>query len=1131
MEKSNDTNQNQGAGTRTSKKFLLIALLLAVVVAIVWIKLRPGGSGENTAGDSSILAIDSVPDVQVFMPGFSVHELKLNLPNINALRYGADGKLYALAYDGHIYVLTDTDGDGLEDKAEIWWDKNLFVSPVAMAIAEEGIYVSSLNKLSLIQDLDRDGKAETEKIMATNWVKPDVYTGNSAGGVDALGVAKDKNGNVFYMLGAADFTNAYLVDSTGKAHYDINSQRGTVLKLAPGSKKPEIFCTGVRFLVAMAFNEEGDLFATDQEGATWLSNGNPYDELLHIEKGRHYGFPPRHPEYLPKVIDEPSVFDFRPQHQSATGLNFNLPVNGGPVFGPSYWKGDALVTGYSRGKVYRTKLVKTPSGYVAQNFIFASLSKLTVDACPSPDGAIVVSTHSGYPDWGQGPQAIGRLYKITYTNKNVPMPVSVWAATADQVKIAFDKPLKKEYLHDLAEKIKIEYGQYVETGDRFEVLRPGYRAVERQQAFPRRDLHVKSVELSTDGYILILNTNTQTEPVTYAVTLPAFSDDKKAPKSISQVPTIDISYKLNGVGVDWKSNTGNGQWNGYLPHLDLNVSMLQTEGITEINELRKFLKEPGQITFKTRLNLWHMLRPDKQPESELNYNLPPEDVNLILKSSGPLSIKAQDAIVSASTKKGAFYETRLLYKSTSEKAYPLEVSMETSGEEPHFEVFYTTAEDERPRALQNHRFFVPWLTEIFSNEVKRTTAIPELTGGNWERGKKLFFGQATCSSCHSFGGEGKDIGPDLSNLVFRDYQSVLRDIQDPSAAINPDFVGQIVNLKDDKTLIGMISYIKDSMVIRDITGQKTTVSQNDVKNTKAMATSLMPPGIDKALGPEKMKDLMTFLLTSLRPADYQHEIIFGSMRNKSEVNAVLNRSGSINSPESKSPKPLNILWVSGPKDHGPDEHNYPLQQQRWAELLSLADQVNVTKISEWPTQEAFDKSDVIVFFWDYPEFSEENGKQLDEYLARGGGLVYLHFAVDATEKPEALANRIGMAWRGGTSKFRHGEVALTFSDRNNPITRGFDKTTFVDESYWDLIKGNKEVNVLATVKEEDKDRPMIWTTTEGKGRVFVSILGHYDWTFDDPLFRILLLRGIAWAGAQDVNRLEEIATMGARVSN
>jgi len=46
----------------------------------------------------------------------------------------------------------------------------------------------------------------------------------------------------------------------------------------------------------------------------------------------------------------------------------------------------------------------------------------------------------------------------------------------------------------------------------------------------------------------------------------------------------------------------------------------------------------------------------------------------------------------------------------------------------------------------------------------------------------------------------------------------------------------------------------------------------------------------------------------------------------------------------------------------------------------------------------------------------------------------------------------------------------------------------------------------------------MWTTEKGQGRVFVSIRGHYCWTFDDPLFRILLLRGIAWTAKEPVDR-------------
>lgn len=1126
------TLQNSARPLKNKKKIFLFFLIF-FFISIVFFSLNsnyPSGEAENSTliSNQNSDRKNNIPAIQVLVPGFSVKELPVSLTNINVVRYGFDGRLYALAYDGHIYVLTDTDGDGIEDKAEYWWDKDLLVSPVGMVMAKEGIYVTSLNKVSLIKDGDKDGKAETEEIITSDWVKPSRYTGTSSGGVDAMGIARDKAGNIFFALGTANFTNAYLVDSLGKSHYDLNSQRGTVLKVSPGSSNREIFATGTRFPVALAFNEEGDLFASEQEGATWLPNGNPYDELLHIQEGRHYGFPPRHPEYLPNVIDEPSVYDYKPQHQSTTGLNFNLPVNNGPVFGPAWWEGDAIVTGYSRGKIYRTKLVKTPSGYVARNSIFASVAALAVDACISPEGGLVVATHSGFPDWGYGPEATGKLYKVTYTNPDVPIPVSIWASEPDQIKIAFDKPVNKEYLINLADEIEIEYGVYVEAGNRFEVLRPGYKAAERQRSFPREPLRVKNIDLSDDKRTVILNTFTHTSPVTYAITLPAFSSDKKIENSITQIPAIDLSYNLNGVKVNWQAKSGGEKWEGWVPHLDLKVSNALMKPITEHNALEKVLRKPGKVTFKTKLNLWNMLRPDIQPESTLDYNYSAEDVNFTFISSEPLEIIAPLASASKSVKKKGFYETKLTFKEVAEQAYELEVSMNTSHKAPVLELHYSTNEDPRPRALQLHRFFLPWLKDIYSNEISSVKEIPELAGGNWARGKQLFFGEAICSNCHSIGGKGKSIGPDLSNLIYRDYASVLRDISEPSAAINPDFLGHTVTLTDDRKLTGMVSYKKDSMIIQDIVGNRTAISLQDIKSTSPMSNSLMPPGLDKMLGEQKMKDLMTYLLTSLKPAEYSRNFGVPQIRNASEVNAVLRNRNTKS--ENKADKLLKILWVSGPKDHGPDEHDYPLQQERWTQLLSLADSVEVTNASQWPSPAQFNEADVIVFYWNYPEFNEEHGKQLDTFLQRGGGLVYLHYAVDATANPQALADRIGLVWKRGSSKFRHGRVELNFSENKHPITQGFEKTVFKDESYWQLVEGTKEINVLATANEEGNARPMLWTTTEGKGRVFVSILGHYNWTFDDPLFRILLLRGIAWSGHQPTDRFNDIVTMGARVN-
>ena len=71
--------------------------------------------------------------------------------------------------------------------------------------------------------------------------------------------------------------------------------------------------------------------------------------------------------------------------------------------------------------------------------------------------------------------------------------------------------------------------------------------------------------------------------------------------------------------------------------------------------------------------------------------------------------------------------------------------------------------------------------------------------------------------------------------------------------------------------------------------------------------------------------------------------------------------------------------------------------------------------------------------------------------------------------------------------------------------------------------------VIATQEEEKAPRPLFWSLERSKGRVFVSIPGHFSWTFDDPLFRVLLLRGIAWTAKEPVDRFNDLVWPGADV--
>jgi putative heme-binding domain-containing protein len=1071
------------------------------------------------------------PPVQVLIPGFTVRELPVDLPNINNIRYRADGKLVALGYNGNVYLLSASKKDGVEDKVELFYEnKGSVRAPIGMALTPpgykhgNGVFIACKGKVVLLVDSENCGKLDKEIIVATGWKE-------LAHGVDALGVALDKEGNVYFGLGCADYTNAYQIDKDGKSHYDIKSERGTIMKVSPDFKKREIIATGIRFPVSMAFNARGDLFATDQEGATWLPNGNPFDELLHIRKGVHYGFPPRHPKHLPDVVDEPSAFDYGPQHQSTCGLIFNESVNDGPVFGPKTWRGDALVAGYSRGKLYRTELVKSGTSYVARNQILACLNMLTVDSCVSPRGELVVAVHSGDPDWGNGPGGKGKLYKIIPVTVAPPRPVLIWPAGPGEVRVAFDQPLDPLALQGLSRNAVIEYGEHVRAGDRFEVKRPGYAAVQQQIAAPRRRLPILSAAVTPDRRTLVLTTIPQLHAAYHALTLPGWGPPvKPAANELPQHPVIDLDYDLSGVEARWQPREGPSE-TIWLPHLDLDVARRLTAGSPQHDRFWAAIARPGRLTIRTVLDLGNLYRPTVQPGSTLDHKRGLEKADVVIGTDVSTSIRIGKAdqtprLLQPRPGKTLYEVSPVTYEDNTR--LPAELVLETMGGDPHLWFYFVKELGDKSFSAPLTRFVLPWLEAGKPQETVRIVA-PELAGGNWARGRQLFFGnEANCYKCHKLNGSGGMIGPDLSNLVHRDYASVLRDIVEPSAALNPDHLAYIITLNNGKVITGVPrSTGKEKLIIGDVDGKEIPLNREDIESMTPSPISLMPTGIDKTLGPDKMRDLLTFLLKPpLEPAPQE---IKGAPppRTKAEVEAIMKTAEK----PAKATKKLRILLAAGPKDHGPGEHDYPLWQRRWYNLLSLAENISVEMTNGFPTPKLLESSDVIVFYSNNPGWTADKSEQIDAFLKRGGGLVYLHYAVDGYKDVDALAKRIGLAWRGGFSKFRHGPLELSFKDPKHPITRGFDKVKFVDESYWNLAGDPANIKLLATGPEDGKEQPLLWTNTAEKGRVFVSILGHYTWTFDDPLFRILILRAIAWSANEPADRLIDLATIGARIAD
>ncbi len=1016
-------------------------------------------------------------NVTILVPGFTVRELPVRISNINSLRFSPKGELTALGYDGRVHILRDSDGDGLEDQDNLFWANPGITVPVGMAWAKDGLYVSSHGKVSLLRDTDGDGVADVEDVVASDWPPTDV----GSGGVDATAVTLDKDDNLYFGLLTSDYSNAYRVKD-GVSHYDINSRRGTIQKWVRATKRLETIATGIRVPYTLAFNRAGDLFVTDQEGETWCPGGNPRDELDQIIRGHNYGFPPRHPVFLPSLVSEPPVVAFSPQHQSSCGFVFNEPSARQKLFGPADWEGDAFVAGESRGKIWRVRLSKVGERYVGKDTLFARLNMLTTDVAISPKGDLYVCCHSGKPDWGTGPNGEGKLFKISYTQPDAPRPVALWAVGPFEMRVAFNKPVSEEIAKN-SERMQIDFGEFVEAADRLEVLKPPYKVVEQQEGTPRGKLRVVGAKLSDDRRTLALTTDPHPQNVGYAISIP-FPD-----KSANTANAIDLAYSLSGLEATLlkKDDLKNLIWSGWLPHADIAVSKHFLSGSAEHERFLAGLRPGTVLRLHSVLSL-------------------PGAAKLFAEANGPVKIETaySSATAAGPGGSGLIHAEISVRPDGSPQDFNIEFWVDTT--EPVLRISYSSDIDPTIRPLPFSAFTLPWAparVALPSLQEEQT----EIVGGDFERGRSLFTSERLkCSSCHRLRGEGSLVGPDLSNLVHRDAASVLHDIKEPSASINPDYVAYNVTMVDDESLTGFVrSQNERELRIISADGHERIVPRSQIIRLQVSTVSLMPAGLVETLKEEEIRDLLTFLLNE--PPVRQQTEFASLIRSKSTPQAAR--------------RDLKIVLVASKQDHGPAQHDYPDWQKKWPALLEENPGVRVETAWEWPSVDQFETAQVLVFyFWNH-DWNPVRYEQLDKYFARGGGVVILHSATIADSEPEKLAERIGLASQPGSTKYRHTPFVLKFSNTEpGSITEGFTQLNLLDEPYWPMSGNPNRVNILASANVDGESRPLIWTYTPGKGRVFASIPCHYTWTWSDPVFRVLLFRGIAWAAGEDASRFD-----------
>lgn len=227
----------------------------------------------------------------------------------------------------------------------------------------------------------------------------------------------------------------------------------------------------------------------------------------------------------------------------------------------------------------------------------------------------------------------------------------------------------------------------------------------------------------------------------------------------------------------------------------------------------------------------------------------------------------------------------------------------------------------------------------------------------------------------------------------------------------------------------------------------------------------------------------------------------------------------------RAAEPLHVFIRSGPKTHGPNQHDHPRFLREWKQRLAERGMM-VDGGMEFPDDGQLAATDVMIVH--APDGMKIIGSQreaFEKFLARGGGVVVIHAGVVGGDQAAWVKQTLGGAWRWSSpeltraqaTKWHEGNVTLHWVSPQHPISRGLTDFQWKDEIYYDMDL-SPEINVLASSDYQDRRAPQIWTY-EKKARngttpyrAFVSLPGHEYTAFNTTGYRVVLLRGIAWAG-------------------
>ncbi len=659
-------------------------------------------------------------------------------------------------------------------------------------------------------------------------------------------------------------------DPRGHAN-DRMAPGGWVAKVDSLGQHWELISAGYRNSFDLAFNEAGEMFTYDSDmewdfGMPWYRP----TRICHVTSGSEYGWrtgnskwSPAYPDNLPPVLNV------------GQGSPTNL-VSGSMANFPEKYRNSLFAFDWSFGIIYAIHLQPQGASYTAtaEEFISGSPLPLT-DGVIGPDGALYFMTG--------GRRLQSDLYRVSYGNAAKNAPIASAKRTLNETE---EQKLRKqlEEYHGKAKAGAVDFAwPYLKHEDRF-VRYAARMTVEHQPVnqWQARALQEKDPQILTQAAIALARHGAKNLQHPLLTSLMAV-DYGQLPESqkLDLLRAFELILSRHGEPEAAMKNK-------VTAYLDARYPAQTNELNRSLSKLLVHLQAP-QAVQKTLALLQNAKDDASDQKTATNSS------DLILRNP-QYGLDIAEMLANVPPAQQTYYATVL-----SEA----ETGWTPAMQEQYFEWMYAAFKYKGGRsyvgfidkARKSALSRVPKEKFAYYNTLSgdsllnssgidlastnyrpkgpgRNWTVAEalplvengLTGRNLEQGKSIF-AATLCSSCHSMGGEGGIVGPDLTQLGTRfTPKDILEATIHPDSVISDQYAATVFYLKDGSSVVGRLTNENASTYF---------VSQNpfapqmlreipkaDVTRTKLSDISPMVPHLIDRLNPEELKDLMAYLISA-----------------------------------------------------------------------------------------------------------------------------------------------------------------------------------------------------------------------------------------------------------------------------